>query len=175
MGPGVRRGDRGKVVADGIIKLYYRRSLSMTLRLDRMTIFSRERPQEIHPRHRRPAGPSRLRAGVVHLSGQPFREPRARQYFDGCPCHRRLLPHRVLANFSRSRWCFILPPWSTPGLGIWALYERRQFRWKAIEPAAARARLEHSGAHHRPHCRRAGSAILFLSTKSSIRRCSMPT
>ena len=28
-----------------------------------------------------------------------------------------------------------MPPASfTPALGIWALYERRQFRWKAIEP-----------------------------------------
>ena len=47
---------------------------------------------------------------------------------------RRLLAHRCSGISSRSRSCSMPPASSIPALGIWALYERRQFRWKAIEP-----------------------------------------
>ena len=105
----------------------------MSVRLARMAAFSRERIAKFRPRHRRPAGPPGLRAGAVCLSGQPFPQPRARQYLDGGAGRRPLLPHHVLA----------IPPGGdrvlhrgagASGLGIWALYQRRQFRWKAIEP-----------------------------------------
>jgi adenylate cyclase len=38
------------------------------------------------------------------------------------------------------------------GLGVWALYRRRQFHWKAIEPLQLVLGLS-PGAHHRPHRR----------------------
>src|ERR1700738_2231385 len=47
------------------------------------------------------------------------------------------------------------------GLGIWALYERRQFPLKTEGAAAARARLEHPGAYHHPYCRRAARPDAF--------------
>ncbi len=37
-------------------------------------------------------------------------------------------------DFPRSRSCSMARPWFTPDLGIWALYQRRQFHWRAIEP-----------------------------------------
>ena len=41
------------------------------------------------------------------------------------------------------------------GLGIWALYERRQFRWKAIEPLQLVLGLSIPALDHRPYRRRA--------------------
>src|ERR1035437_7713308 len=126
------RDDSDKVVADGI-KLYYCRSIVDERSIgSHGPIFSRK-DRKIHPRHQRPAGPSRVRAGAVCLSGQPFPQPRARQHFDGCACRRPLLPHRVLAiSPGRDR---ILCRGAGPRRSRnWALYQRRQFRWKAIEP-----------------------------------------
>src|SRR6267142_5389571 len=127
-------------------------------------IFSRT-AQEIHPRHRRPAGPSRLRAGVVHLSGQPFREPRARQYFDGCPCHRRLLPHRVLAISPGRDGVLYCRPGPRRSWDLGAL-RAPAIPLEGHRTAAARARLEHPGAHHRPHCRRAARPCSFRAPKA---------
>ena len=42
--------------------------------------------------------------------------------------------HTRSGNSSRWRSCSMPPALVHTGLGIWALYERRQFRWKAIEP-----------------------------------------
>src|SRR6185437_16504230 len=53
--------------------------------------------EKIDPRHRAAADSPCLRRGAVRLSGQPFPEPRTRQYLDGCPCRRRALPYHVLA------------------------------------------------------------------------------
>ena len=39
-------------------------------------------------------------------------------------------------------------------LGIWALYQRRQFRWKAIEPLQLVLGLSIPAARHRPYRRR---------------------
>src|SRR3978361_950250 len=55
-------GRQGKVVADGI-KLYYRRSLSMNLRLDRMTLFSPEKLKK--PTRGTSARQVRLACGLV--------------------------------------------------------------------------------------------------------------
>ena len=41
------------------------------------------------------------------------------------------------------------------GLGFWALYQRRQFSWKAIEPLQLVLGPEHPRAGRRPHRRRA--------------------
>src|SRR5712664_2432330 len=67
-------------------------------------------------------------------------------------------------NFSRSRWCFIPPPWSTS----WDLGALRApaIPLEGHRAAAARARLEHSGAHHRPHCRRAARPYSFRAPKA---------
>ena len=47
------------------------------------------------------------------------------------------------------------------GLGIWALYQRRQFRWKAIEPLQLVLGLSIPGADRRAHRRRAARPDLF--------------
>ena len=99
-----------------------------------MASFSQEQLDEIHPRHQRPAGPARLRAGAVRLSGQPFPQPCARQYFDGGAGHRRLATTPLFWQFLPVAIVFYTAALVHAGLGIWALYERRQFRWKAIEP-----------------------------------------
>ena len=106
------------------------------------------------PRHRCPAGAPRLRAGAVRLSGQPFPQPRAWQYFAGRAGRRHRLPHRVLAIPTGSddllhrgsgacgpRHLGALP---APGISL-----------EGDRAAAARARLEHPGAHHHPYRRRA--------------------
>ena len=46
---------------------------------------------------------------------------------------RRHLPHPVLA-ISPGRDRVLCRGMIHSGLGIWALYQRRQFRWRAIEP-----------------------------------------
>ena len=94
---------------------------------------SSHRLTKFAPRHRRAAGPARLRAGAVRLSGQPFPQPRARQYLDGCAGRRRPLPH-AFWQFLPVAIVFYTAALVHAGLGIWALYQRRQFRWKAIEP-----------------------------------------
>ena len=109
---------------------------------------------KIAPRHQRPAGPARLRAGAVRLSDQPFPQSRARQCLDGGACRRRLLPHPVLAispgrdrvlrrraDPCRSRPLGALRP---PAISL-----------EGDRAAPARARPEHSGADHLPRRRRA--------------------
>src|SRR5258708_12347113 len=140
------------VVAVGI-KLYYRRSIGDGLLIGSHDPASRTNNKTL-PRHRRPADPSRLRAGVVCLSDQPFPQPRARQYLDGGARRMRPLPYAVRAVAPgwdgvlcrgpappRSRDLGALP---APGISL-----------EGDRAPAARARLEHSGAHHHPYCRRA--------------------
>ena len=58
------------------------------------------------------------------------------------------------------------------GLGIWALYERRQFRWKAIEPLQLVLGLS-IPALIIAHVSACGSARRCSDMKNSIRRCSI--
>ena len=46
----------------------------------------------------------------------------------------RALPHRCSGSFRPVAIVFYAAALIHAGLGIWALYQRRQFRWKAIEP-----------------------------------------
>ena len=46
----------------------------------------------------------------------------------------RVYCHTAFWQFLPVAIVFYTAAWCTPALGIWALYERRQFRWKAIEP-----------------------------------------
>src|SRR3954468_13100892 len=52
------------------------------------------------------------------------------------------------------------------GLGLWAFYERRQFRWKAIEPLQLVLGLSIPRAHHRAHCRRAARPSAIRTGKA---------
>ncbi len=110
--------------------------------------------RKISPRHQRAAGPSRLRAGVVCLSGQPFSQPRARQYLDGGACRRRLLSHRVLAVPSgRDRVLYRgAAPYRSRHLGA---VRAPAISLEGDRAAAARARPQHPRTHHHAHCRRA--------------------
>ena len=98
-----------------------------------MANFSSEQIRKKLEGYRRAPDPPRLRRDPVRLSAQPFPQPRARQHLDGCACHGRLLPHAVLA-VPAVAIVFYTAMLLHFALGIWALYQRRQFSWKTVEP-----------------------------------------
>ena len=121
---------------------------------------SRSPALKIDPRRRPPANPPRLRAGVVRLSDQPFPQSCARQYFDGCPCHRRPLPHPVLAISPRRNrvLCRGAGPFRPRNLGA---LPAPAIPLESHRAAAARPWPEHPGADHLPYRRRAARPGAF--------------
>ena len=133
------------------------------------------RLSNISPRHRRPAD-SVWSAGWCCL---PIWSAISSTTRSAISRWRRWPPASIITpcsgNFSRSRWCFMPRPWSIPASGSGALYQRRQFRWKAIEPLQLVLGLSIPGAGHHPHCRRAARPRAVRDTKRSIRRSFSPT
>ena len=164
MDPGARRDDSGKTFAvelnSTIVDIVDDYSIGSHGLLFPGTI------QTNRPRHQRPAGPARLRAGAVCLSGQPFPQPRARQYFDGCAGHRRQLSHRVLAvPAGRDRVLYRRAgPRRARDLGA---LRAPAISLEGDRAAAARAGLEHSRADHRPHRRRA-ARLYAVRTREAL-------
>ena len=126
-------GDHGDVVVTAGIKLYYRDLLWMSLQLDRMARFSREQIA------RKIRGVSirqvRLACGVVlfaylvsHFLNHALGNISADALATG------LYYHVLFWQFLPVAIVFYGAALVHAGLGIWAFYERRQFRWKAIEP-----------------------------------------
>ena len=153
MGPGLRRDDTEKMVTSGI-KLYSLRSIPHDRSIDSHGPPFPGTTDEIPPRHRRPAGSAGLRPGAVCLSGQPFPQPRARQYLDGCAGRRHLLPYGVLAISARRDRVLHrrAGPCRPRDLGA---VPAPAIPLEGDRAAAARARPEHSRADHRPYHRRA--------------------
>src|SRR6202158_50713 len=123
---------RGKVVADGI-KLYYRRSMSMSICWDRMASFSQEQPTKfirgISVRQ------IRLGCGLVlfaYLVSHFLNHALGNISMDALATG--VYYHMAFWQFLPVAIAFYAAALLHAGLGIWALYERRQFRWKAIEP-----------------------------------------
>src|SRR6266550_2348547 len=107
--------------------------LSMTLRLDRMTIFSRE------PLNKFIRGISvrqvRLACGLVlftYLVSHFVNHALGNISMDALATG--VYYHIAFWQFLPVAMVFYTAALVHAGLGIWALYERRQFRWKAIEP-----------------------------------------
>ncbi len=98
-----------------------------------MAAFSREQLTAFVRGISAPASSPCQRPGAVRLSAQPFSQSRARQRLDGGAGERRLL-HTLFWQFLPITILFYTACLVHTALGIWALYERRQFRWKAIEP-----------------------------------------
>jgi adenylate cyclase len=126
-------GDHGDVVVTAGIKLYYRDLVSMSLQLDRMARFSQEQIA------RKIRGVSirqvRLACGVVlfaylvsHFLNHALGNISADALATG------LYYHVLFWQFLPVAIVFYGAALVHAGLGIWAFYERRQFRWKAIEP-----------------------------------------
>src|SRR6202158_1806487 len=123
---------RGKVVADGI-KLYYRRSMSMSICWDRMASLSQEQPTKfirgISVRQ------IRLGCGLVlfaYLVSHFLNHALGNISMDALATG--VYYHMAFWQFLPVAIAFYAAALLHAGLGIWALYERRQFRWKAIEP-----------------------------------------
>src|SRR5882757_4019104 len=107
--------------------------LSMTLRLDRMTIFSREQIKQfirgISVRQ------VRLACGLVlftYLVSHFVNHALGNISMDALATG--VYYHIAFWQFLPVAMVFYTAALVHAGLGIWALYERRQFRWKAIEP-----------------------------------------
>jgi adenylate cyclase len=126
-------GDHGDVVVTAGIKLYYRDLLSMSLPLDRMARFSQGQIA------RKIRGVSirqiRLACGVVlfaylvsHFLNHALGNISADALATG------LYYHVLFWQFLPVAIVFYGAALVHAGLGVWAFYERRQFRWKAIEP-----------------------------------------
>src|SRR5882762_979282 len=107
--------------------------LSMTLRLDRMTLFSREQIKQfirgISVRQ------VRLACGLVlftYLVSHFVNHALGNISMDALATG--VYYHIAFWQFLPVAMVFYTAALLHAGLGIWALYERRQFRWKAIEP-----------------------------------------
>jgi len=105
----------------------------MTLRLDRMTIFSRERLKKFI----RGIGVRqvRLACGLVlftYLASHFVNHALGNISMDALATG--VYYHIAFWQFLPVAMVFYTAALVHVGLGIWALYERRQFRWKAIEP-----------------------------------------
>src|SRR5450432_4897052 len=116
----------------GGIKLHYRRLLSMTVRSDRMASLSQQLTRFIRGISVRQV---RLASGLVlfayllihflnHALGNISMDALAAGVYY----------HVSFWQFPPVGMVFYASALVHTGLGIWALYERRQFRWKAIEP-----------------------------------------
>src|SRR5260370_6092466 len=132
MGPCFRRDDPDKVVTEGI-KLYYRGLLSRNVRLDRMARFS----QEQLTRFIRGIGlrQIRLASGLVlfaYLVSHFLNHALGNISMDALATG--VYYHIAFWQFLPVAIAFCTAALVHTGLGIWALYERRQFHWKAIEP-----------------------------------------
>jgi adenylate cyclase len=123
---------RRMVVADGI-KLVYPSLLWMIIRLDRMALSSQEQLKRfvrgISVRQVRLACGLVLFAYLVshflnHALGNISMDALASGVYY----------HTLFWQFPPVGMLFYAATLVHTGLGIWALYERRQFRWKAIEP-----------------------------------------
>ena len=123
-----RPHDARKMLVTGI-KSYYRRYL-----LHGSHGPPSGQTSKIDPRHRPAAGPPGLPASCCSpiwsaisstMRSAISRWRRLPTASTSTPCS---------GNSSRSRSCSTPPCLVHSGLGIWALYQRRQFRWKAIEP-----------------------------------------
>ena len=90
---------------------------------------------------------------AVRLPHQPFPQPRDGQHLARRDGRGAQHPSQYLAASQPGKAIFYLAALVHTALGIWMLYERRQFRYGAIEGHAARAGPEHSGADHRPRRR----------------------
>jgi adenylate cyclase len=115
------------------IKLYYRDLVSMSLQLDRMSRYSQEQIA------RKIRGVSvrqvRLACGVVlfaYLVSHFLNH--ALGNISGDALATGLYYHILFWRFLPVAIVFYTAALVHAGLGIWAFYERRQFRWKAIEP-----------------------------------------
>ena len=102
--------------------------------MNQMTAHIATQIDKMDPRHRRPAGPPRLRAGAVCLSGQPFPQPCARQHLDGGAGRRRALPHHVLAISAGRDRVLYRGARFTAVSGSGRCTSAGSFSWKAIEP-----------------------------------------
>src|SRR5450631_1582583 len=132
MGPCFRRDDTPKWVAAGI-KLDYCRSIVVTIRLDRMTALSLEHLTKFV------RGISlrqvRLGCGLVlfaYLVSHFLNHALGNISMDALAAG--LYYHTLFWQLLPVAIAFYTAALVHAGLGIWALYERRQFRWKAIEP-----------------------------------------
>src|SRR5260370_33417595 len=132
MGPCFRRDDPDKMVTEGI-KLYYRGLSSRNVRLDRMARFSQEQLKKfirgIGLRQIRLASGLILFAYLVshflnHALGNISMDALATGVYY----------HAAFWQFLPVAIAFYAAALIHTGLGVWALYERREFRWKAIEP-----------------------------------------
>src|ERR1700694_3980907 len=119
---------RGKVVADGI-KLYYRRSMSMSIWWDRMASFSQEQPTKfirgISVRQ------IRLGCGLVlfaYLVSHFLNHALGNISLDALATG--VYYHMAFWQFLPVAIAFYAAALLHAGLGIWALYERRQFSGK---------------------------------------------
>src|SRR3979411_487872 len=140
MGPGVRRERSGKAgtthgkggplmeLKSAIVGL-----LSMSVRLDRMARFSPERIARfirgISVRQ------IRLACGLVlfaYLISHFLNHALGNIWMDALAAG--VYYHMAFWQFVPVAIAFYTAALAHAGLGIWALYERRQFRWKAIEP-----------------------------------------
>ena len=118
----------------------------------------RHRPSAIartRPLDQRAAGAAGLRCDPVRLRGQPFPQPCARQYLGRCHADPESITTRGSGSSSPSRSVVLMAQRCYMGLGIYALYQRREFRWKAIEPIQLVLGIEHSSADRRACDRRA--------------------
>ena len=83
-------------------------------------------------RHRRAAGTPRLRPCHVRLHLLPFLQSRARQHLVRRDGDVALVPHLVVEN-SVVNFALYAAAATHAGLGLWALYQRRHFRYTAAE------------------------------------------
>jgi adenylate cyclase len=132
MGPCFRRDDTENVVTEGI-KLYYRRSIVMSIRLDRMARFSQEQLTKVI----RGIGVRQIRlaSGLVlfaYLVSHFLNHALGNISMDALAAG--VYYHTAFWQFLPVAIAFYTAAVVHTGLGIWALYERRQFHWKAIEP-----------------------------------------
>src|SRR5450631_561811 len=116
----------------GGIKLHYRRLLSMTVRLDRMASLSQQLTRFIRGISVRQV---RLASGLVlfaYLLSHFLNHALGNISMDALAAG--VYYHVAFWQFPPVGMVFYASALVHTGLGIWALYERRQFRWKAIEP-----------------------------------------
>src|SRR5450631_1769752 len=116
----------------GGIKLHYRRLLSMTVRLDRMASLSQQLTRFIRGISVRQV---RLASGLVlfaYLLSHFLNHALGNISLDALAAG--VYYHVAFWQFPPVGMVFYASALVHTGLGIWALYERRQFRWKAIEP-----------------------------------------
>jgi adenylate cyclase len=132
MGPGVCRDDMPEEVAAGI-KLDYHRSRSIEPQWNRMAAFSQERFQKLV----RGIGVRQVRLGCglvlyAYLISHFLNHALGNISMDALAAGVRY--HIAFWQFPPVALLFYAAVITHAALGVWALYQRRQFRWKAIEP-----------------------------------------